>query len=140
MKKIIIIVFLFNCIWAKEKDKIPSSFHNPTIAAFKSFVPGWGQLYNQKYLKAITAIIVNGTFLFCFIYHENKRREFLEKYQDTGDFNAEVTSLRHKKIRRQFLLLTLFSWEFFILDAYVDAHFYKEEKNLSFSINLKEEF
>lgn len=108
-----------------ERDKLK---HSPTGALLRSAAfPGWGQLYNKKYIKA--AIIGVGESIL--IYQTAWYWDKTSKYKDIY-LNAETDSdLRreyfykfdsHRDLRNQyiwFLGLTVF---YSMFDAYVDAH------------------
>lgn len=146
MKKIIFIIILFGLLLnnnlateiektnelPKEKSTKISS-HSPMKAALKSIIPGAGQFYNKKYLKGCIAFITDITFLYWLYYHKNK-----EKKIENLELIKEQQNLSYK-----FTLLCLWSWEFFMIDAYIDGHFYDEEVSstkISPGIIIKDEF
>ncbi len=95
---------------------------SPLGAAVRSlFVPGLGQIYNEKKVKAFLAFTGEGVLIYS-IFNENK------KYNDTND-----TKYRDKRNTLQW-------WLFFVIglsvvDAYVDAYLdrFNEDMNISFN-------
>ena len=54
MKYWIILLFTLSIAFAQDKEYIDSTMvRNPNVALKLGFIPGLGQLYNGKYLKAI---------------------------------------------------------------------------------------
>jgi len=95
---------------------------SPLGAAVRSlFVPGLGQIYNEKKVKAFLAFTGEGVLIYS-IFNENK------KYNDTND-----TKYRDKRNTLQW-------WLFFVIglsvvDAYVDAYLdrFNEDMNIYFN-------
>ena len=101
---------------------------NPTGALFRSaFVPGWGQFYNEKYIKA--AIIAGiEVYLINEVYTHWHKADLHEKHFrnafDNPVYQAEEFARYEKELDRRgnatwFLAATVF---FSMFDAYVDAH------------------
>ena len=101
MKRWIAILFLISISFSQEKGYIDSSkVRNPLLAWKLSTVPGLGQLYNGKYLKAIGFVAAEYTA----VNHFNKYKES-----------------NHIGLRNTYAwwIVGLYVWN--ILDAYVDA-------------------
>jgi hypothetical protein len=104
--------------------------------ARSAMLPGWGQCYNESYIKSVIAF---GTFFYFFsrIYNDEK------KYRDTGNIE-----FRDKRITNTWYLgLT---YLIILVDSYVDAYLYRfddtikltyqyhpYEKAFSFGVNIE---
>ncbi len=101
---------------------------SPTGAMLRSMAfPGWGQLYNKKYLKAM--IVFGGeTFLVVqAVRYWGKTDEWFDRYTSTEDdalrfqyYNNEY--LFHKDRRNLYLYFSGLAIFLSMVDAYVDAH------------------
>lgn len=126
---IIVLIFAFQCFaFAQSNDTIQKPpFSSPTWVGFRSaIIPGWGQWYNQKKLKAAIVSATEVT-LATSIYIQEKRR--LKAYQDWKRAQSESEKQYYSTLEQfyendrnkliwwsvGFLLLS-------VLDAYVDAH------------------
>ena len=109
---------------------------SPIGAVLRSAVlPGWGQFYNEQYVKGVFAFTLNGSLLALIIYNQNR-------YEETGDRSYKNKSQDLSWLLGISYLLTL-------VDAYVNAYLYKfndainiasfHDKNLGqlVQINLK---
>lgn len=100
---------------------------SPTGALLRSLAfPGWGQLYNQKYLKA--AIIGTGESLLIYqtVYYYGRTDKYRDRYQNETDtelrqqYFEQFDSYRDRRNQHiWFLAITIF---YSMFDAYVDAH------------------
>ena len=90
--------------------------HSPSGAMWRSLAfPGWGQLYNGKYLKA--AIIAGGEFSLIYgIWIQEQRRKDAKKAGD--DYAANFYRDDRQRLTWWLTGLILYS----MADAYVDAH------------------
>jgi len=115
---------------AQEQQK-HKAFSEPRYVMLRSaLVPGWGQLYNGAWLKAI-GVAAGEIAFFVGIYNDGKELDRLkplsdaacaggdelECYQLTTEYNAALDS----QTRRAWLLGGLVAYA--LADAYVDAHF-----------------
>ena len=101
MKRWIAILFLISISFSQEKGYIDSSkVRNPLLAWKLSTVPGLGQLYNGKYLKAIGFVAAEYTAVNRF-----------NKYKESNHIGLRNTYA--------WWIFGLYIWN--ILDAYVDA-------------------
>ena len=99
--KIFIIIFFCVC-YAQENIYVDSSkVKNPEISWKLSFIPGLGQIYNKKYLKAIGFASAEAYAVSKFILLKNENRVGLRNTYAWWIFG-------------------LYVWN--ILDAYVDSH------------------
>jgi hypothetical protein len=77
-------------------------------------LPGWGQVYNEKYLKGLFLLGVNGSFGYA-IYHYHK------EWEDTGEKQFQ---------EKRNLYTWYFGLSYFLtlIDAYIDAYLYGFDK------------
>lgn len=112
--------------------------YSPTGALLRSVaVPGWGQFYNQSYIK--TAVIggLESFLIYQVVYYWKRASKYEDLYvNDTTASKSEkfIQFDKYRDLRNQhlwFLGITMF---YSMFDAYVDAHL----KN--FNIDLTPEF
>jgi hypothetical protein len=108
-----------------NEDTLKTSMKSPTGAMLRSMiVPGWGQLYNRKYLKAILVFGVETGILINSIYLN-------QKYQSSHtDWDREYY-INNRNLSNWWLVgVILFS----MADAFVDAHLkdFDESPDLSY--------
>jgi hypothetical protein len=112
----------------QRQDSVTVRKTNPTGALFRStFVPGWGQFYNRKYIKS--AVIAGIEIYLINEVYANARKASLHKdhftsaVSDTAYRDAEFARYEKALDKRGnaswFLAATIF---FSMFDAYVDAH------------------
>lgn len=99
---------------------------SPMGAVLRSAVlPGWGQIYNEKYLKGLFIFSVNGAFAYE-IYHNHK------EWNDTG--NKKFQNKRN-----------LYTWYFGIsyfltlIDAFVDAYLFGFDEAVELALPFQEQ-
>jgi hypothetical protein len=80
-------------------------------------LPGWGQCYNESYIKSVIAF---GTFF----YFVSRVYNYGQKYRDTG--NIEYRDRR--STNSWYLGLT---YLIILVDAYVDAHLYRFDDTIN---------
>jgi hypothetical protein len=112
------------------------STHRPPRPFFvmlrSAAVPGWGQVYNHKYLKAAGVVAGEG-FLALKAYNEygrekdavNRQVALLEAGKDVTDPQyeaAEVDRQTHRNQKINWIWWGLAAHLFSMVDAYVDAH------------------
>ncbi len=81
---------------------------NPRAALLLGLIPGGGQLYNGKWLKALIVITANGYFFYQF-------QQARQAYQES----QEIEDLEE---RNKFAWQAMFVYTLGLMDAYVDAH------------------
>jgi hypothetical protein len=94
--------------------------------ARSAVLPGWGQVYNQQYLKAGVAVGVNSFLVYHIFWYDKKWEE------------TQHSDYRNRR--------NLYTWYFALayvltaVDAYVDAYLYKfdEAMEISHQVNIKE--
>ncbi len=118
------------------KKDIEKRLHSPQKAALYSAVlPGLGQIYNKKYIKAGAALALIGTGIGFTAYYQEQYKDFRDgyinrlndpSYQYNGlDISAEALANNmddRRRSRDYALLLTALAYILNIVDATVDAH------------------
>jgi len=95
-------------------------YKSPLGAVLRSaVVPGWGQYYNESYIKAGVALTVNAALISAILYNNNK-------WQTEGDVN-----FRNK--RDTFIWIWGLAYLLTLADAYVDANLYGFDEAMGIS-------
>jgi len=124
------------------------TYKSPTGALFRSVAfPGWGQFYNDKYLKSLAVFGTETTFITLAAIEWRRRNEHKRKFQDLPqghpDKDWEFEQFRfYEDQRNLFLWITGGIVFLSMFDAYVDAHLYNFDKEEvpDFSISLIPEY
>jgi hypothetical protein len=116
---------------------------NPTLALFKSLViPGWGQLGNRSYIKAILFAGLDAYLVSNAIHYRNEAADRYDRYEsvvlplpaDSCSSDPDCNSLRNQKNgfyddylaskdqRNKFIWFAVITAFVSMFDAYVDAH------------------
>lgn len=106
---------------------------SPTGALLRSAVlPGWGQFYNESYLKI--PIIAGLAAWFGYNYFSNDRqyRDYKTLYQTTGNRLHYLNREFYRDQRDNFAIYLGILYIANLVDAYVDAHL--------FDFNVEEDF
>jgi len=125
---LLVLLVLQTSAYSQNSDTTMIKRKNPTGALFRSvFVPGWGQFYNNKYIKAaliagIEIYLINEVYT-----HAHKAGLHKDHFTNAFDYpvyQAEEFARYEKELDRRgnaswFLAATVFLSMF---DAYVDAH------------------
>lgn len=116
----------------RERDESPGTqeYHykagtdsftpSPTGALLRSMViPGWGQVYNRRYFKAVMAIGLEGAYAYGVYTNHLKRSYYLHRDPALSAFYRDQRNRLTWYLAGTVLLM--------MLDAYVDAHLYHFE-------------
>lgn len=121
-----------------------TSLHSPKKATIMAMLlPGSGQIYNQKYWKAPIVYAGMVGSIYAIAYFRNGMRplnDSISKIYSSGKSPSEqLIADRDKfKNRRDLSILCLVGiYAFQIIDATVDAHFFKFNVNDKITIELK---
>jgi hypothetical protein len=117
---------------AQEVEPAPDSIKvkkiNPSGALFRSaFIPGWGQFYNKKYIKA-TVIAGLEIYLINGVYTNWKDANRHKDNFTSADDDPEYQAVEFAEYERALDRRGAFSWFlaaaifYSMFDAYVDAH------------------
>jgi len=118
--------------------------HSPTKASvYSAIIPGLGQAYNRKYWKIpiVYGALVGGTITI--IRQRKKMREMNSKFRDyyannTAPTPEEITERNGYRQNRDIGILVVTAvYALQIVDATVDAHFYKIDLNENLNVKLK---
>lgn len=85
-------------------------------------VPGWGQMYNHKYVKSVIVFGAESFFIVKSVQWWTKAEDQYKKVQSTQagrDFNIYIN---YRDRRNDYLWLTGLAVFLSMFDAYVDAH------------------
>lgn len=91
------------------------------------FIPGWGQLYNEKYLKSALIISLESFFIIRAVDFNQQKQN-----SEPGDEKEALIRKRNDEVWR-LLVTRLLS----ILDAYVDAHLYNFDESPDVGMQIK---
>lgn len=113
----------------QERDSVKVRKVSPGGALLRSaFVPGWGQLYNRKYVKA-AVFAVGESWLAYGIYNDWKdadehERNFKSPPPDDSEYQViEFAKYEDARDRRNLKMWILAATIFYsMFDAFVDAH------------------
>ncbi len=100
---------------------------NPTVGLFKSmFVPGWGQLGNRRYTKAVIFAGLDAWFIGAAIHYGKQASDFKDRFDLATDLTARRELydlyLDRKDERNKFTWFAVIITFISMFDAYVDAH------------------
>ena len=99
----------------------------PTAGLLSAFIPGAGQIYNGKYLKASGVILIQGFLIGRTFYHDNKMNEYKVK-RDNSEYHGrdyyyyQVLYNDSYEKRQSFIYWIGTSVFLSAMEALVDAH------------------
>lgn len=104
-------------------------------------VPGWGQLYNEQYLKSGLVLLMEGMLIGGAVVEHQRAEDDLQESKDVSknDEEREAAWLRYSRRidKRNTYLWYLAGAHFLnIVDAYVDAHLYRFDEG-PFAVGLE---
>jgi hypothetical protein len=109
---------------------------NPTKAAFLSvFMPGAGQIYNEKYLKGAGVIATQLALIGAVIHYDQQTKKYKKATANSTEYLEQLINQskyydNHEK-RQSYIFWVGASVFLSAIDAFVDAHLinFLEEKN-----------
>jgi hypothetical protein len=113
---------------------LPVKTKSPVGAVIRSgLVPGWGQLYNEQYLKSGLVFVMEGVLVGAAVVEHRRSQDDLRESKDLSrsDEQREAAWLRYSRRidKRNTYLWYLAGAKFLsMVDAYVDAHLYRFEE------------
>ena len=146
---IFMLIFVFaRFSYTQEKKVLPeiAQTDSAKVKVFKSkspmgallrsvALPGWGQFYNKKYIKAGLVLGVETTFLTLMIIEwermDDHKKFFDSMSQDHPDKSWESEQYKFYQDRKNLFLWSTIATIFVsMFDAYVDAHLYDFDKEM----------
>ncbi len=114
-------------VWAQEESVEEPWTPTPVSAAFRSlFIPGWGQAYVKRPLKAVIYGGIEQTLIFS-IYRKHRLYDY---YDRRGESNIAGSQKEDRNRLSWYLALSIIVS---MMDAYVDAHLYNFEVSDDYS-------
>jgi len=92
-----------------------------------SVLPGWGQLYNDKYFKGVLLGTAELSLLTVLLMENSAAGRARDDYLESGLPADEARYELHRQRRLDFIWYTSAAWLYGMLDAYVDAHLFPFE-------------
>lgn len=99
-----------------------------TVMLRSAAVPGWGQVYNHKVLKAAAVVGVEGFLVFGALQELKRQNEALDRrasIEDTNDpayLQATLDENTHRNRKISYIWFGVAAHLLSMADAYVDAH------------------
>ncbi len=102
-------------------------YQNPTAGLLKSMlIPGWGQLGNKRYVKAVFFAGLDAWFVAAAIHYGGQASDFYDQYETTLDTETRREYynlyLNRKDNRNKYTWFAVIVTFVSMFDAYVDAH------------------
>jgi len=118
------------CVYGAPADTLQAKRKSHTGALLRSLVvPGWGQFYNEEYLKAAIAFGIETGLALSASYQNDQMR----RYEKKGD-NEAAKFYRNDRNR---LIWWLAGFILFSMgDAYVDAHLFDYDISPNLSLDF----
>ncbi|MBT3299294.1 MAG: hypothetical protein HN657_06050, partial [Candidatus Marinimicrobia bacterium] len=121
MNKIRIILFLLLSMTTLAFGQDSTRFFSPKKAAYSALIPGGGQIYNRKYIKAG---LVVGLEIWAYTSYLRNAKYYNQYEEYSG---LEFSQSRYLKKRNKYVWWTGFIWLYSMIDAVVDAHLHPFE-------------
>jgi len=116
-KFVFILTLTFNLVLAQDIDTTIQK--SPKKAFFYSFIPSGGQIYNGKWLKAVTVIGLE-------IASIQQWSRYRDEHNNWSD-QSPLTKHQYLEKRNKYAWWIWFVYMFGMLEAVVDAHLYPFE-------------
>lgn len=112
-----------------ERDTIFEMQKSPWGAVLRSAViPGWGQVYNQSYLKAPIIWGAAAWFIYAWHFYNDDYQRYRDLYkQNINTNNAEAYRKNREFYRNERDMFAIYLGLLYLMnlvDAYVDAHLF----------------
>ena len=126
-----------------DSTSVPLKRKSPMGALLRSVaLPGWGQFYNEKYLKAVLVFGVETTYIVLAADEWRKTNSHKKNYQsalpNSPEQYWEFDQYRFHEDQRNLYLWVISGIIFLsMFDAYVDAHLYTFDKEKMEDLNVE---
>ncbi len=98
---------------------------NPTSAMLRSAIlPGWGQYYNESYLKIPVIWGTSAIFISSWVLNNTEFNKYDDLYQTSKDYSDFQSREFYRDQRDMYALFMGLTYLLNIVDAYVDAHLF----------------
>jgi len=131
MKYCLFLFFIIVISVSKTSAQDSLSIVSPKKAAYSSIIPGGGQLYNRKFIKAGIIIALEG---WAFSSYKTN-----SDYYNNYDSNLSLSRTRYLQKRNKYVWWMGFIWFYGLIDAIVDAHLYPFQNVMKSSIGTTQE-
>lgn len=132
MNKRIIVILIFSMTVLLGQSMDSTVYKKPKTAFFYSLVPGCGQLYNGKWVKAMM-------FVFLELAATKAWMENSESYNNYDQGSYTMKKHRYLEKRNKYAWWMGFLYFFGMLDAVVDAHLQPFDEIMDSNIESKQE-
>jgi len=113
-----------------QDDSIFVMKKSPWGATLRSAIlPGWGQFYNESYLKIPIVWGVMGWFIYNYLEGDKEYRKYKDLFLENGEESSRLLREFYRDERDLFAIYTVLAYIANLIDAYVDAHLF------DFSVN-----
>jgi hypothetical protein len=113
-----------------EKEPVEKS---PAWAAVRSAIlPGWGQCYVDQHFKAVLFAGAQATLVTLTLREHKAANRDMDLFDSTQDSTYYYSSLDHETNKDNFISWAIITSLLSVLDAYIDAHLYGFEENVTF--------
>ena len=113
-------------------DSLPHRAKPYTVMLRSAVVPGWGQVYNHKYVKAAAVVGVEGFLVFEALQELKKQNDALDRQAEVLNSGRDVTDplyvaavqdeSTHRNRKISYIWFGIAAHLLSMVDAYVDAH------------------
>ncbi|MEE9166236.1 MAG: DUF5683 domain-containing protein [Candidatus Neomarinimicrobiota bacterium] len=114
MKWLVPFLVSFSTLLSTQSSDTTYAEKSPTRAVLYSLIPGGGQVYNGKYLKAI--LILSAELYVAYQFRENR-----VAYRDWTE-DSDLPKHRYREKRNKYAWWAGFIYVYNLVDALVDSH------------------
>ena len=123
LRILFVICLGFSFLLGETHPDTSDSIKSPKNAALSSIIPGGGQLYNGKKIKA--GLILTGEVLAIVNWYNNS--QLYSSYDDANNDEYPLPKYRYLEKRNKYVWWIGFIYIYGLIDAIVDAHLHPFE-------------